>query len=338
MITLVNSVQEVKCNLGGCKEVNHRLLHRDRISDKQSFSEPKVVPMRTKSKSKQNYASEKTEDTAAAIEGESKDRTMIGRDRKSNFVTLRTVPVILKNGIRTLNVNALLDDASTKTFINADIAAELGLQGQVQKVTVNVLNNNVESFETMPVEVGLQCLIGKTDIKITAFTTNRVTGNMQPINWTQHVRKWKHLAGIQFPNLGQRPTVDMLIGLDYSDLHYSYRDVRGQIGEPMARLTPLGWTCIGNPNDGEDQTFFNRTYFVHHQENSSDIDNIVRKFWEIENVTEKGEQFILNNEHRQALAKVEDSLKFENGHYEVGIPWKDDSQNYPTTTKWRCVD
>ena len=34
---------------------------------------------------------------------------------------------------RKLQVNALLDDASTKTYINADVAAELELQGCLQK-------------------------------------------------------------------------------------------------------------------------------------------------------------------------------------------------------------
>ena len=48
-----------------------------------------------------------------------------------------------KNGTRTLKVNALLDDASIKTYFNADVAAELGLQGQTEKVTVNVLNDQV---------------------------------------------------------------------------------------------------------------------------------------------------------------------------------------------------
>ena len=42
-------------------------------------------------------------------------------------VALRTVSVYLKNGDRKLKINALLDDASTKTYINADVAAELGL-------------------------------------------------------------------------------------------------------------------------------------------------------------------------------------------------------------------
>ena len=58
-------------------------------------------------------------------------------------MALRIVPVYLKNGNQKLQVNALLDDASTKNYINADVAAELGLQGCLQKVNVSVLNGNV---------------------------------------------------------------------------------------------------------------------------------------------------------------------------------------------------
>ena len=35
------------------------------------------------------------------------------------------------------------------------------------------------------------------------------------------------LKGIQFPNPGIRPIVDLLIGNDYAELHYSFKDVRG---------------------------------------------------------------------------------------------------------------
>ena len=56
--------------------------------------------------------------------------------------------VLLRNGTRVLKVKALLDDASTKTYLNPDVAAELGLQGQTEKVTVNVLNDQVENIRT----------------------------------------------------------------------------------------------------------------------------------------------------------------------------------------------
>ena len=44
-------------------------------------------------------------------------------DRECSF---RTVPVTLKNGSKQVKVHALLDDASIKSYINADVAAALG--------------------------------------------------------------------------------------------------------------------------------------------------------------------------------------------------------------------
>ena len=76
---------------------------------------------------------------------------------RANFIRLRTVPVILKNGERSLKINALLDNASTKSCINADVVAELGIQGRTEKMTVNVLNGQVETFETKPINVELMC-------------------------------------------------------------------------------------------------------------------------------------------------------------------------------------
>ena len=54
-----------------------------------------------------------------------------------------------------------------------------------------------------------------------------------------------------FPVPAKKPIVDILIGLDCLELHSAIEEVRGQPGEPVARLTPLGWTCIGNPNTSE---------------------------------------------------------------------------------------
>ena len=67
-------------------------------------------------------------------------------------IALRMVPVCLKNGNKKLKVNTLLDDASTKTYLNADVAAELGLRGCPQNVSVSVLNGQAEGFETIPIK------------------------------------------------------------------------------------------------------------------------------------------------------------------------------------------
>ena len=135
--------------------------------------------------------------------------TVMSQSAQPRFVALRTVPVFLKNGNHRIKVNALLDKASMKTYLNADVAAELGLQGHPQSVTVNVLNGQTETFETTPVEVELESLDGKVKTTISAFTAEQVTGNMKVIDWEKYAAKCTHLRGIQFPNPGIRPIVDL---------------------------------------------------------------------------------------------------------------------------------
>ena len=86
---------------------------------------------------------------------------------------------------------------------------------------------------------------------ITAFTTHRATGNMNVIDWNVCSQKWSHLKGLKFHNLGPRPIVDILIGLDCIALHYSIKDINGKPGQPISRLTPRGWTCVGTGTLGD---------------------------------------------------------------------------------------
>ena len=52
-----------------------------------------------------------------------------------------------------MTVKALLNDACIKTYINADVAAKLGLKGKTKQVTVNILNGHGETFDTRPVKL-----------------------------------------------------------------------------------------------------------------------------------------------------------------------------------------
>ena len=151
-------------------------------------------------------------------------------------------PVILKNGNRKIkvNYNALLYNASTQTYINADIAAQLDLQGKFQQVAVNVLSGQTKTFDTIPVEFELESLNGLVDMKMSAFIAARMTANMNVVEWSDLARKWERLRVIEFWRVGPCPVVDILIGIDHVHLHYSHRDIRGNPGEPIAKLTPLG--------------------------------------------------------------------------------------------------
>lgn len=49
--------------------------------------------------------------------------------------------------------------------IDSDVAAELGFNGKLQKITVKVLNDKTESFEIMPVEFQIESVDGGQRLK-----------------------------------------------------------------------------------------------------------------------------------------------------------------------------
>ena len=158
--------------------------------------------------------------------------------------SFRTVPVLLGNGSSKVKVSALLDDGSSKSYMNANIAAKLGVQGHVETMNVGVINGGTQMIDSMSVDVKLKSVDGKVDRYVMLKTADNVTGDIDVVDWKREAGRWPHLKDIRFPDIVHGQGVDLLIGLDHADLHFSCCDIRGKWGEPSARLTPLGWTCV----------------------------------------------------------------------------------------------
>ena len=127
------------CGIDGCTDTHNCLLHKNKegVVDKI-----------------------KTRKTEKGHEGESVESfhtSTLSKEKQNEvkFMSLRTVPVVFKNGKMKIVVNALLDDGSKRTYQNSDVATELDLKGERQNVTVIILNGVADSLETMQVEFQL---------------------------------------------------------------------------------------------------------------------------------------------------------------------------------------
>jgi hypothetical protein len=136
--------------------------------------------------------------------------------------------------------------------------------------------------------------------------------------------------------------VDLLIGVYNAELHYSRADIHGQAGGPIARLGPLGWTCIGAPDTAAARTHVIRTLFSRDSLKSDsgdvccDVDQSIKRFWEIETCgTEVDQPRIYTEEENAALTQVKESLSYDpNTHrYTVGVPWKANRPKFPDNRK-----
>ena len=124
----------------------------------------------------------------------------------------------------------------------------------------------------------------------------------------------------------------MLIGLDCADLLYAIEERKGRPGEPIARLTPPGWTCVGNPGSDHRQvihTNFACTYFVKDQSDIEKVNDTLEQLWEIENVSSPHKTPIVRIEDKLAVKRIRSSLTYENQMYRVSIPWKENKPTLP---------
>ena len=123
--------------------MHHRLLHRNgkrrsEKTDSKLYLLNKIEPTLTdhsrlevECRDLGNLLADQVTSGTEGKKHENELTTMVSQEQlMADFIALRTVPVVLKNGDRWMKVNALLDDASTKTYVNADVATELGLNGK----------------------------------------------------------------------------------------------------------------------------------------------------------------------------------------------------------------
>ncbi|KAJ8026780.1 hypothetical protein HOLleu_31716 [Holothuria leucospilota] len=72
---------------------------------------------------------------------------------KGQGLALRTVPIIVRKNGKQLKVNAILDDGSEQTYINSGLAAELGVSGEQNEISVGLINGLEKHFKSMEIKV-----------------------------------------------------------------------------------------------------------------------------------------------------------------------------------------
>ena len=253
---MCNSHQGKDCvRAGECGENGRRRSHHKFLRPSEEFGNRKVSskaesvsnPSSPSSRTLTTVTSDVTEGNTEQATDEHLHITTLTSAQYQEFVSLRTVPVWLSAKGKKIKVNTVLDDACTVSHVNEEVAGALGLSATYEKLTVNVLNENVETFDSMAISLILESCDGNVKVLFKALTCpRRVTGSYKIVDWQEYQDRGPHLSVCKFSHPAADPIVDVLIAQDQLDLHFSKCDVRGNSGEPLARLRPLGWSCVGH--------------------------------------------------------------------------------------------
>ena len=206
------------------------------------------------------------------------------RQRSTLLMTCQ-VAIITSDGEMT-KARALLDCASSTSFVTERLAQQLQLPRRRQRTQVAGIGGNEQTLSSCSVVdfavANLRSLkIGKLSgpsWKIEAVVLPKITSKL-PLLPVTFNNKWKHLAGIRLadPEFGIPGHIDILLGVDVFSRAIRQGWRVGPPGSPIALNTTFGWVLSGSTGHEIQQqaiSCFSSTLTG---------DELLQKFWEVEN-------------------------------------------------------
>jgi len=216
-------------------------------------------------------------------------------------------------------VNAILDDSSNESFLNEEVAGALGLKEPRQRVKVHVLNNSVETFQTMSLTIEIESvngqLIKEIEVKMCPCS---VTGSYKVEDWEKSQQKWPHLVECDFPFAANDGLVDLLIGMDNADLHTLLLMSVERRANCSLVWVPSGGLVMGlqKVEWSPEQEYIIRIISNKGTGCCCELDQALKRFWEVESYgTELNDKIVCTEEEKLALEKVSSSISYNNGRY-----------------------
>ena len=202
----------------------------------------------------------------------------------------------------TVNARALLDSASSSSFISERLVKGLCLPRTHQNTTISGIAGL--SHSSLQALTNLTILSPQTGNKfnLTAIVVPRVTCDL-PVHPISFCSNWNHLNDLPLadPDFGLPGKVDLLLGIDiFTEVLLHGRRI-GQSGTPTAFETVFGWVLAGPTSQ-----FTPESFVTSHHTFVTTGDDLLRRFWEIEE----------NTKHESNLSPEEISVvqHFEKTH------------------------
>lgn len=255
------------------------------------------------------------------ISGNIFSATAISMRYNSLLMTCR-VHVKSPNGSHVI-ARALLDSASSASFISEHIAQSLSLPRTKRDVVISGIaglkhqskTHYFTTFEISPVSLSTKRL------NITAAIIPQVTCELPP-HPIPFKSEWHHLTNLQLadPDFGCPGRIDLLLGVDvFVDMLLTGRRY-GQPNTPTAFETHFGWVLAGSVD-----TNVISNHFVSCHIALNSCDDILRQFWEVEEspLSEEG----MSPEERAVVQHFEaNHRRTDSGRFVVSLPKKQNTR------------
>ncbi|XP_055543529.1 uncharacterized protein LOC129729072 [Wyeomyia smithii] len=280
-----------RCNIDGCQYRHHPLLHSIRRT------------------------------AITSVPAESHTHQYLG-----SSVLFSIVPVTLYGGAGQVNTYAFLDEGSSLTLMENEIAKELGVSGTVQPLCLRWTGNTSrveENSRVVTVSIsglGSQRRFQMSNVR-TVPSLNLPSQTFQKENAFERFDYLRQLPLLSYKNV----TPKLLIGLEHIHLAVPLKVREGNGNGPTAVKTRLGWCVYGRQQPGGPSLC---NVHVCECNPDRDLHDAVKQFYDIEEVG-AGKLTLSTKADQRALDLLEKTTVRVGKQFETGLIWKDDYVELP---------
>ncbi|XP_062704158.1 uncharacterized protein LOC134286550 [Aedes albopictus] len=301
------------CGENGCEDRHHKLLHPGNPQSSRATEPPATTSTVT-----------------------------VHRQLKQT-VLFRILPVSLHGNGKTIRTYAFLDDGSSRNLVEAKVAAELGVTGNVHPLCLQ-WTSGVERMEDESQLIKLQ-ISGATNTTMLdlkeVHTVKNLNLPVQSLNFSELSKQFAHLQGLPVQSYADAiPTI--LIGLDNSFVMATRKSREGPRGSPIAAKTRLGWAVYGSTSNEADRSV-HQLFHISIRSPDQELHDLVKEFFSMESAGAATSTMESDDDRRARQILEETTVRTESGRFQTGLLWKDNHVEFPNSRpmaekRFRCLE
>lgn len=301
-----------RMNCSTCNKRHHSLLHVEQVSPESSNNFATTTTDTTR-ESDPSDTSEEAHSYIAAVP-HTGFTSLAGPTNNSVLLATACINVMDYAG-DFIQLRAFIDPGSQVSFITTKAIQRLRLKAVSTNAKVFGIGNTFSGTSTKRVTLSIQSNMDSTfKLESEFLTIPQITGSLPQVSYMDS--KWSHIRNLQLadPNYNKNSPVDILLGAEVYGLIVLPGLRKGQIHEPIAQNTAIGWILLGGSSSQEATTNLSLHTCI-------DIDSRLRSFWEYEEPQTPTKPFEPENLLSEAHF-IDTYSRTDSGRYTVRLPFK----------------
>ncbi|XP_062713485.1 uncharacterized protein LOC134290377 [Aedes albopictus] len=293
-----------ECGIQGCQSRHHQLLHGQYTPPAETVPPQVSIPNPSREGHQNHHGG-------------------------MPYTLFRYVPVKLSGNGKSVDIFAFLDEGSSTTMLETEVAEQLGIEGPSASLWLSwtgKISREEKDSKCICVSIAGQKSTKQYTIE-NVHTVDELNLPQQSFNYEELCTRYPRMKGLPLESYSAI-TPRMIIGLEHVRLLTALKTKEGGALGPVAVKTRLGWCAFGKEAEG-----VNQSGQIHYH-NATDPDNsnqslhdLMRTYFAVEESTvTKGLDSVDDQRALNILRRT--TVKLDS-NYEAGLIWKVDDPTFP---------